>query len=48
MFLKTGQFVSGCVDETRSRQTNLKPDYPVENRAVGNYKFILVQDPQDY
>ena len=48
MFLKTGKFVSGCVDETRSRQINLKPDYLVENRALGNATFILVQDLQDY
>ena len=48
MFLKTGQFVSGCVDETGSRQINLKPDCPVENRAVGNATFILAQDLQDY
>ena len=48
MFLKTGQFMSGCVNETGFRQINLKPDYPVKNRAVGNATFILVQDLQDY
>ena len=48
MFLKTGHFVSGCVDETGSRQINMKPDYPVEIWAVGNTKFILVQGLQDY
>ena len=47
MYLKTGQFASGCV-ETASRQINLKPDYPVENRAVGNTTFIRVEDFQDY
>ena len=47
MYLKTGQFASGCV-ETASRQINLKPDYPVENRSVSNSKFICVQDLQDY
>ena len=48
MFLKTGQFVSSCVDETGSRQINLKPDYPVENRTAGKAAFILVQNLQDY
>ena len=48
MFLKTGHFASGCVDETGSRQINMKPDYPAKNWAVGNTTFILVQDLQDY
>ena len=48
MFLKTGPFVSGCVNKTGSKQINLKPDYPVKNLAVGNATFILVQDLQDY
>ena len=48
MFLKTRQFVTGCVDETGSRQINLKPDNPVENRAVGNAVFICVQNLQNY
>ena len=48
MFLKTRHFVSGCVDETGSRQINLKPDYPVENRAFGNVIFICVEDLQYY
>ena len=48
MFFETGHFVTGCVDETGSRQISLKPDYPVENRDVGNATFIRVEDLQGY
>ena len=48
MFLKTGHFVSGCVDETGSWEITMKPDYPVENWAVGNATIILIKDLQDY
>ena len=48
MFLKTGHTVSSCVDETGSMQINLKPDYLVENRAIGNTTFFCVEDLQDY
>ena len=48
LFLKTGHFESGYVDETGSRKINMKPDYPVENRAVGNNTYTRVEDFQDY